>query len=286
VISVSMTVVMADQPEPHPAQTRADAGITRGEIFVEIRDVRKVYEGSGDRIEALASVSLQVRRGEFVSILGPSGCGKSTLLMIVGGLVSPTEGSVVIGGAAVKGAQTDLGIVFQDPVLLEWRTSLGNVMIQAEARRLDNKIYLARARQLLASVGLGGFEHKYPFELSGGMRQRVSLCRALVHRPRLLLMDEPFGALDALTRDQMNLDLQRMWLQDPITVLLVTHSIPEAVFLSDRVFVMSARPGTVDAIVDVDLPRPRGLEALEQPEFLHHVRRIKQHFALRGVIRA
>jgi NitT/TauT family transport system ATP-binding protein len=281
-----MTAVMADQPEPHPVQTRADAGITRGEIFVEIRDVRKVYEGSGDRIEALASVSLQVRRGEFVSILGPSGCGKSTLLMIVGGLVSPTEGSVVIGGAAVKGAQTDLGIVFQDPVLLEWRTSLGNVMIQAEARRLDNKIYLARARQLLASVGLGGFEHKYPFELSGGMRQRVSLCRALVHRPRLLLMDEPFGALDALTRDQMNLDLQRMWLQDPITVLLVTHSIPEAVFLSDRVFVMSARPGTVDAIVDVDLPRPRGLEALEQPEFLHHVRGIKQHFALRGVIRA
>jgi NitT/TauT family transport system ATP-binding protein len=243
-----------------------------------------VYEGSSDSVEALASVSLQIHRGEFVSILGPSGCGKSTLLMIVGGLVPPTEGSVIIDGAAVKGAQTDLGIVFQDPVLLEWRTSLGNVMIQAEARRLNNKIYLSRARHLLASVGLAGFEHKYPFELSGGMRQRVSLCRALVHRPRLLLMDEPFGALDALTRDQMNLDLQRMWLQDPITVLLVTHSIPEAVFLSDRVFVMSPRPGTVDAIVGVDLPRPRGLEALEQPEFLHHVRKIKQHLALRGVI--
>ena len=205
--------------------------------------------------------------------------------MIVGGLIAPTQGSVSIGGAAVTGAQTDVGIVFQDPVLLEWRTSLGNVMIQVEARRLDRGIYLPRARELLASVGLAGFEHKYPFELSGGMRQRVSLCRALVHRPPLLLMDEPFGALDALTRDQMNLDLQRMWLHDPITVLLVTHSIPEAVFLSDRVFVMSARPGTVDATIDVDLPRPRGLEALEHP-ILQHVRRIKQHFARRGVIRA
>jgi NitT/TauT family transport system ATP-binding protein len=256
------------------------------QIFVDVRDVRKVYGESGDAVEALAAASLQVRRGEFVSLVGPSGCGKSTLLMIVGGLIAPTAGSVIISGAAVQGAQTDVGIVFQDPVLLEWRTSLGNVMIQVEARRLDRSIYLPRARELLASVGLAGFEHKYPFELSGGMRQRVSLCRALVHRPRLLLMDEPFGALDALTRDQMNLDLQRIWLHDPVTVLLVTHSIPEAVFLSDRVFVMSARPGTIDAIIDVDLPRPRGLEALEQLDFLQHVRKIKQHFARRGVIRA
>jgi NitT/TauT family transport system ATP-binding protein len=277
---------MADQREPQPIQTRAVAGALRGEVFVDIRGVRKVYEGTDESVEALMSVSLQVRRGEFVSLLGPSGCGKSTLLMIVGGLVPPTAGEVVIAGSPVKGAQTDLGIVFPEPVLLEGRTSLVNVMIQAEARRLNHRTYLSRARALLASVGLEGFEHKYPFELSGGMRQRVSLCRALVHRPRLLLMDEPFGALDALTRDQMNLDLQRMWLADPITVLLVTHSIPEAVFLSDRVFVMSARPGTVDAIVSVDLPRPRGLEALEQPEFLRHVREIKQLFALRGVIRA
>jgi len=256
------------------------------EVFVDVRGVRKVYGEAADSVEALASVSLQVRRREFVSILGPSGCGKSTLLMIVGGLIPPTEGSVSISGAAVKGAQTDIGIVFQDPVLLEWRTSLGNVMIQVEARRLDGSIYLPRARKLLASVGLAGFEHKYPFELSGGMRQRVSLCRALVHRPPLLLMDEPFGALDALTRDQMNLDLQRMWLNDPVTVLLVTHSIAEAVFLSDRILVMSARPGSIDAIIDIDLPRPRALDALEQPEFLAHVRRIKQHFAQRGVIRA
>jgi NitT/TauT family transport system ATP-binding protein len=199
---------------------------------------------------------------------------------------TPTSGEVLVAGSPVKEAQTDIGIVFQDAVLLEWRTSLGNVMLQVEARRLDQQIYLPRARELLASVGLDGFEDKYPFELSGGMRQRVSICRALVHRPRLLLMDEPFGALDALTRDQMNLDLQRMWLRNPITVLLVTHSISEAVFLSDRVFVMSPRPGTIDATIDVDLSRPRGLETMEQPEFVHYVREIKQRFALRGIIRA
>jgi NitT/TauT family transport system ATP-binding protein len=206
--------------------------------------------------------------------------------MILGGLIPPTSGEVFIAGSPVKEAQTDLGIVFQDPVLLEWRTSLQNVLLQVEARRLDRQVYLPRARQLLASVGLEGFESRHPFELSGGMRHRVSICRALVHRPRLLLMDEPFGALDALTRDQMNLDLQRMWLQDPITVVLVTHSISEAVFLSDRVFVMSPRPGTIDSIVNVDLPRPRELLTLEQPEFVGYVREIKNRFALRGVLRA
>ena len=237
-------------------------------------------------MEALKSVSLQVRRGEFVSLLGPSGCGKSTLLMIIGGLLPPSAGEVLVQGLPVRQAQTDLGIVFQDPVLLEWRTSVENVMLQVEARRLDRSAYLPRARQLLDSVGLQGFEDKHPFELSGGMRQRVSICRALVHRPQLLLLDEPFGALDALTRDQMNLDLQKMWLQDPITVVLVTHSIPEAVFLSDRVFVMSRRPGTVDAVVDVKLPRPRGLQTQEEPEFIRYVHEIKQRFTLQGVIRA
>jgi NitT/TauT family transport system ATP-binding protein len=253
--------------------------------FIDIRDVRKVYPGREGSVEALADVSLQVRRGEFVSLLGPSGCGKSTLLMIVGGLIAPTSGEVFVEASPVTEPQTDLGIVFQDPVLLDWRTSIDNVMIQIEARRLDRKIYLPRARQLLTSVGLGDFQNKYPFELSGGMRQRVSICRALVHRPRLLLMDEPFGALDALTRDQMNFDLQRMWLQDPITVLLVTHSIAEAVFLSDRIVVMSARPGHVDSIVEVDLPRPRESDIQESPEFARYVRDIKQRFTLRGIIR-
>jgi NitT/TauT family transport system ATP-binding protein len=272
--------------EPHAAAVSAK--VSNGpdvDPFVEIREVRKVYSGRHGSVEALASVSLQVRRGEFVSLLGPSGCGKSTLLMIVGGLVAPTTGEVFVEDAPVKEAQTDLGIVFQDPVLLDWRTSLDNVMIQVEARRLDRKVYLPRARKLLSSVGLGDFQDKYPFELSGGMRQRVSICRALVHRPRLLLMDEPFGALDALTRDQMNFDLQRMWLQDPITVLLVTHSIAEAVFLSDRIVVMSPRPGLVDSIIEVDLPRPRGLETQETPEFARYVHDIKKRFTLRGIIR-
>lgn len=254
------------------------------ESFVDIRDVRKVYASGKNSVEALARVSLQVRRGEFVALLGPSGCGKSTLLMIIGGLVAPTAGAVFIEGVPIKEAQTDLGIVFQDPVLLDWRTSIENVMIQVEARRLDRNVYLPRARQLLEDVGLGEFLDKHPFELSGGMRQRVSICRALVHRPRLLLMDEPFGALDALTRDQMNFDLQRMWLQEPITVLLVTHSIAEAVFLSDRIVVMSPRPGQVETVVNVDLARPRGLDTQETPEFVRYVRQIKRRFALRGVI--
>jgi NitT/TauT family transport system ATP-binding protein len=257
-----------------------------GEPLIDIRGVRKVYEGSEKSVEALSAISLRVHRGEFVSLLGPSGCGKSTLLMIIGGLNEPTAGEVVIDGAVVHGARTDLGIVFQDPTWLEWRTSLENVMLQVEARRLDRKAYLPRARELLASVGLESFENMHPFELSGGMRQRVAICRALVHKPRLLLMDEPFGALDALTRDQMNLDVQKMWLQDPITVVLVTHSIAEAVFLSDRVFVMSRRPGTIDATIEIDLPRPRGLDTQEEPRFVQYVRDIKQRFAAQGVIRA
>jgi NitT/TauT family transport system ATP-binding protein len=280
-------------PEPtDPVRARRPSAAGAGEdaktpadAFVHIRDIRKAYEGSGLPVQALASVSLRVRRGEFVAVLGPSGCGKSTLLMIVGGLVQPTAGEVWIDGIRVHRPQTDVGIVFQDPVLLEWRTSLGNVMIQVEARRLDRERYRSRALALLAAVGLEGFEDKRPYELSGGMRQRVSLCRALVHEPRLLLMDEPFGALDALTRDQMNLDLQRMWLQNPVTVLLVTHSIPEAVFLADRVIVMAPRPGSIDAVIPVDLPRPRGLETQEGPAFARFVREIKAIFARRGVIR-
>lgn len=252
--------------------------------FVDVRDVRKVYFRKQASIEALARVSFQVCRGEFVSLLGPSGCGKSTLLMMIGGLVAPTSGDIRVEGVQIRSAQTDLGIVFQDPVLLDWRTSIDNVMIQVEARRLDRKIYLPRAQQLLTSVGLKDFLDKYPFELSGGMRQRVSICRALVHQPRLLLMDEPFGALDALTRDQMNFDLQRMWMQDPVTVVLVTHSISEAVFLSDRIIVMSPRPGAVDTIIQVDLPRPRGLDAQDTPEFSRYVHEIKKRFVSRGVI--
>ena len=255
------------------------------DVLIELQGVGKAYATRSGAVQALNSVSLKVRPGEFVSLLGPSGCGKSTLLMMIGGLIPASAGEIFINGARVTRPRTDVGIVFQDPVLLEWRTSLQNVMIQAEARRLDRKASLERAGHLLDSVGLAEFVDKHPFELSGGMRQRVSICRALVHRPALLLMDEPFGALDALTRDQMNLDLQKMWLQEPITVVLVTHSIAEAVFLSDRVFVMSPRPGRVDTVHKIELPRPRTLVTQEQPEFLRYVREIKQRFTMQGVIR-
>src|SRR5919198_1650165 len=192
----------------------------------------KVYATRDGPVRALDQVSLSEARGEFLSILGPSGCGKSTLLMIAAGLLPASSGAVTIDGKPVLGPRTDIGIVFQTPVLLEWRTALGNVMLQAEAKKLPRTAAERRARELLASVGLAGFEGKYPHELSGGMRQRVSLCRALIHNPNQLLMDEPFGALDALTRDQLNLDLQRIWNERRMTVLFITHSIAEAIFLS------------------------------------------------------
>ena len=236
-------------------------------------------------MRALDHVSIDERPGEFLSILGPSGCGKSTLMMIAAGLVAPSSGSVSVAGKQVDRPRTDIGIVFQSPVLLEWRTALGNVMLQAEARRMDRKAAERRARELLVSVGLAGFEDKYPHELSGGMRQRVSICRALIHSPEYLLMDEPFGALDQLTRDQLVLDLQALWNEQRMSVLFITHSIAEAVFLSDRVIVMTPRPGRVDRIFDIALPRPRTLAMRETPEFARYMREILELFLARGVLR-
>ncbi len=236
-------------------------------------------------MRALDHVSIEGRTGEFLSILGPSGCGKSTLLMIAAGLMAPSGGSVVIEGRVVKAPRTDIGIVFQSPVLLEWRSALMNVLLQAEARRMDRDAASRRARELLASVGLAGFEDKYPHELSGGMRQRVSICRALIHAPEYLLMDEPFGALDQLTRDQLVLDLQALWNARRMSVLFITHSIAEAVFLSDRVIVMTPRPGRIDRIIEIDLPRPRTLAMRESAEFAALSRQILDLFLARGVLR-
>jgi NitT/TauT family transport system ATP-binding protein len=235
-------------------------------------------------VRALDHVSIDERRGEFLSVLGPSGCGKSTLLMIAAGLLPPSGGTVSVAGKVVDRPRTDIGIVFQSPVLLEWRTALGNVMLQAEARRMDRGAAEKRARGLLASVGLAGFEDKYPHELSGGMRQRVSICRALIHAPDYLLMDEPFGALDQLTRDQLVLDLQALWNARRMSVLFITHSIAEAVFLSDRVIVMTPRPGRIDRIVDVELSRPRTLAMRETQEFATLCREILDLFLARGVL--
>jgi NitT/TauT family transport system ATP-binding protein len=265
------------------ASTTADpAGA--GQAGISIANLTKVYASATGPVRALDNISCDIRPGEFVSILGPSGCGKSTLLMIVAGLRSRSEGNVLVGGRSVRGPQTDLGIVFQSDVLLDWRTNLDNVLLQIEFRNLRKDAFRDRALQLMRSVGLEGFEHKRPYELSGGMRQRVSICRALVHDPPILLMDEPFGALDALTREQMTLDLQALWMQTRKTVMFITHSIAEAVFLSDRIVVMTPRPGRVDAVLEIDLPRPRPIEVMASQEFNAYTLEIRRIFQARGVI--
>ena len=206
----------------------------------------------GEEVAAMADVSLEVGRNEFVCLVGPSGCGKSTLLRLVAGLVAPTGGTVSIGGTAVTEPRDDTGIVFQAPTLLPWASILDNVLFPLDMMGKLDAAGRERARELLALVGLAGFEGKYPRELSGGMQQRAGICRALVHDPDILLMDEPFGALDALTREELTIELMRIWQERPKTILFVTHSIPEAVLLADRVVVMSARPGRIAEIIHVD----------------------------------
>jgi NitT/TauT family transport system ATP-binding protein len=236
------------------------------ESLIDLSRVGMTYEAASGPVEALAGISLSVGAGEFVSLVGPSGCGKSTLLRIVAGLRPATVGSVSVAGQTVRQPIADIGMVFQAPILLKWRTILDNILLPAELAGKEKRGYWARAHELLEMAGLHGFADKLPRELSGGMQQRASLCRALLLDPPLLLMDEPFGALDAMTRDDMALELLRIWGERDLareqrkTVLFVTHSIPEAVFLSDRVVVMSPRPGRIAADLRIDLPRPRTVE--------------------------
>jgi len=237
--------------------------------FIALDRVAMIYETRSGAVEALRDISLGVRRGELVALVGPSGCGKSTILRLIAGLQIPTRGRVTVEGRAVTRPIAAVGMVFQAPVLLKWRSVLDNVLLPTELAGLDSRRYRDRARDLLRLVGLEGFEAKLPRELSGGMQQRVSLCRALLLDPPLLLMDEPFGALDAMTRDEMNLELLRIWGEhaggdgshERKTIVFVTHSIPEAVFLADRVVVLSPRPGRVAGIHSVPLLRPRTVEA-------------------------
>jgi NitT/TauT family transport system ATP-binding protein len=243
---------------------------------IVVKDIAKVY-GKGNRaVAAIDTITLDVARGEFLSILGPSGCGKSTLLMMMAGLVSPTRGSIEVDERPVTKPLTDIGIAFQQDLLFDWRTALGNVMLQADIRGLDRAGAQAKALALLARVGLKGFENRYPWELSGGMRQRVALCRALLHDASILLMDEPFGSLDALTRDQMNLHLQMLWMDTRPTAIMVTHSISEAVFLSDRVVVLSGRPARSAFELTIDLPRPRTVELRDTAEFVGFQHQLRQ----------
>jgi NitT/TauT family transport system ATP-binding protein len=245
-------------------------------LHVRISDLSKTYKTRRDEIEAIRAVDMDVRETEFVSILGPSGCGKSTLLMAVGGLLPITGGRIEIAEQAVTGPRRDTGVVFQSPVLMPWRSILKNVLFPIECLGLSLGEYRPRAIELLEMTGLGKFQNDFPSELSGGMQQRVAICRALIHNPSLLLMDEPFSALDAMTRDAMNQELLRIWEEFKKTVLFVTHSIREAVFLSDRVFVMSPRPAVMSVVVDIDLPRPRDLSIEETPEFNAYVTELRQ----------
>ncbi|MFJ2033129.1 ABC transporter ATP-binding protein [Streptosporangium sp. NPDC087985] len=243
---------------------------------VELDAVAVRFRAKKKEVTALRDVSLSVAPGEFVSIVGPSGCGKSTLLKLVSGLLKPSAGAVRLFGDTVGGTRNDIGYVFQRAALLEWRSARRNILLQAEMRGMPAGEAGKRADELIEMTGLTGFEDALPHELSGGMQQRVALCRALLHRPPVLLMDEPFGALDALTREQMNIELHRIWRETGTTVLLVTHSIAESVYLANRVLVMTARPGTVAEVITVDLPDSRDYaETMAQPQFAESTARIR-----------
>jgi len=248
----------------------------QAEPIIEARRVHLRYPTLSGEIAALADISISIAAGEFLSIIGPSGCGKSTLLAILGGLLAPTAGGVLFEQRALAGPNRRIGYVFQDPVLLPWRTVLENVLLPIEIRRLARDRYLDEARRLVALVGLAGFEDNYPKELSGGMRQRAAIARALMLDPEVLLMDEPFGALDALTRERMGYELMRIWQGSGKTVVFVTHSISEAVLLSDRVVVLTSRPGKVGYACAVGLPRPRTPESLRDPRHVEVAAELRQ----------
>ncbi|MDB5777369.1 MAG: transporter related protein [Herbaspirillum sp.] len=256
-----------------PAPDRA-AAHPKSPTF-SVRNLGKIYRTKSGPIEALSDIHLDIPDGSFVSIVGASGCGKSTLLKILAGLEESSTGSALRDGQPMKGASRDVGIAFQDHVLFPWLTILENVLLPAEIHGLPPQASLARANELLALSGLSGFESRKPEDLSGGMKQRAALCRALMTDPKILLLDEPFGALDALTREELSLELLRIWEANRKTALLITHDINEAVMLSDTVVVMSPRPGRIVEIIPIDLPRPRGPETALLPlyhELTHHIR--------------
>jgi NitT/TauT family transport system ATP-binding protein len=254
----------------------ASASITRtARVEIDILDVHKVYRTGTGTLTALQGVTLEIGRGEFVSVIGKSGCGKSTLLQIIGGLIDPSRGQVLIRGDPIRKASRKVGFVFQRSVLLEWRTVLENILLPIEIFKLRSDSYLAKAHELLRMMGLEGFAESYPDELSGGMQQRAAIVRSLLYDPEIMLMDEPFGSLDAMTREQMHLELLRIWQTTGKTIFFVTHDISEAIFLSDRVVLLGARPGNVRDVVKIDLPRPRVIETTYLPAFSEYRRYLR-----------
>jgi NitT/TauT family transport system ATP-binding protein len=257
----------------HPAPDRPSPALIR------VAGLGKRFPSrSGEVVTALSDVNLDIRDNEFISVVGPSGCGKTTLLRILAGLESASSGTVYCGGEIVTKPRPDAGVVFQQAVLLPWNTVLNNVMLPAQLKGDASAATRARAERLLDFMGLKDFARKYPFELSGGMQQRVSICRALMRDPKVLLMDEPFGALDAMTRESMNMELMRVWSEERKTVVFITHSIPEAVLLGDRVVVMSPRPGRISEGVEIDIQRPRSLKTMGTPRFGELCDRIRTIF--------
>jgi NitT/TauT family transport system ATP-binding protein len=263
----------------------SSAAASKSGVPITIRGVQKIFgEDSDTPFQALKEVSADIESGEFISVVGPSGCGKSTLMLMVAGLLKRSCGDIIVGGKVVTKPITDVGIAFQDHLLLDFRTALENVLLHADIRGLPRAAMEARAKELFEQLGLIQAMHKYPRQLSGGMRQRVSLIRTLVHDPSLLLMDEPFGALDALTRLQVRMDLEALWLRRRPTVLFITHSVEEAVGLSDRILVMSPGPGEVVEDITVSLARPRPVVLGDAPEFGAYVDRIHRRFEQMGVL--
>ena len=241
-------------------------------------NISVIYKGTKEPIVALKEFSVRISVGEFVSILGPSGCGKTTFLKLACGLLRPTSGRITLDGTAIEGPRRDVGVVFQEPTLLQWKTVLDNVLLPARVLGIDKNKSRTKATELLQLTGLKEFAENYPSELSGGMQQRVGLARGLIHDPRMILMDEPFGALDAMTREYMAMELQRIWMATRKSIIFITHSIPEAVFLSDRVIILSARPGRVMEEVTVDLPRPRGIDTMADKVFSELCNRLRNVF--------
>ena len=266
-------------------RSSVEAAARTAQPYIEARSVCKVFHSARGTVEALRDVSLQIRPGEFTSIVGPSGCGKSTLLRCIAGLDQPSSGGLELNGAPIATPPLNMGMVFQRDLLLDWRTVLENVLFTADFRGLPRRDWTMRAKELLDLLGLEGFHNRFPWELSGGMRMRVAICRALLGAPELLLMDEPFAALDAFTRDDLNLELQKIGLKTRCTTVFITHNIAEAIFLADKVVVMDRRPGRIAAVVDIDLPRPRPLSVRETPQFAAYGQVVRRTFEDLGIVR-
>ncbi len=252
--------------------------------LIALQGVKKVYGKGSSAVNAFGPVDLDIAEGDFISFLGPSGCGKSTLMLMIAGLLEPSEGHIRLNGTEVRGPQTDIGIMFQDNTLVPWRTVRSNVTLQLEMRGLSVKDRAEEILDLLRSVHLEEFADRYPHELSGGMQQRAAFCQAMIHNPKIVLLDEPLGKLDAMTREHIRSDLQALWMRMRPTVVFVTHSIEEAVQLSSKVAVVTPRPGRIETVIPIDLPFPRDLAVKNSPEFIRYVRDIQEIFHGYGVL--